>query len=161
MATGLVTVAGAPGTARVYNGSTAPVQLYPDLIGYYLAPGGKISGTVTDAADSGAVSGVHVEAFRDVYEPDAGEAHWEVWATTTTATDGGYTLPALTVAGYAVCFDTAPATGPGGVTGYVHECYHNVPWDSGNTSGSSLNPPGTLLPIGTGSAVVANQTLSR
>jgi hypothetical protein len=161
VASGLVTVAGAPGDGRVFNGSTAPVKLYPDLIGYYLAAGGTISGTVTDAASGGGVSGVHVEAFRDVYEPDAGEAHWEGWAATTTATDGSYTLPPLTVAGYAVCFDTATAVGPGGVTGYVHECYHDVPWSPVDTSGSSINPPGQVLQIVPGSALVANQALTR
>ncbi|HJQ43443.1 MAG TPA: fibronectin type III domain-containing protein, partial [Jatrophihabitantaceae bacterium] len=77
-----------------------------------------ISGTVTDA--SGPVAGVNVQVY---------DASGAPVAAAVTAANGGYTVTALTAGTYHVCFfaDSAVGSSP---TGYLSECYDNLPPDS-------------------------------
>ena len=82
---------------------------------------GSISGRVSDQAN-GSLAGVHVsviDAFTSV-----------VTTQVDTAADGTYTAAALPPSSYVVCFFADQATGGASTTGYLDECWDNVPaWD--------------------------------
>ncbi|MFC6705026.1 beta strand repeat-containing protein [Flexivirga alba] len=82
------------------------------------APG--ITGTVTAASGGAGLSGVWVYAF-DSSGNDIGQ--------TTTGSSGTYAITDLPAGNYTVCFDSSNASGGSSVTGYLSQCYQNVPWD--------------------------------
>ena len=84
-----------------------------------LATGGEITGTVTDASNTGLAS---VKA--DLYT-----ANGSLVRSTTTAANGSYTVSGVAAGNYFVCFDASSATGGSSATGYLDQCYNGVSWD--------------------------------
>ena len=99
-----------------------------------LAPGGAISGTVTEAGGTTQHGLANVSV--SVYSPSTGK-----YANSTTAADGTYTAPGLEAAtDYQVCFYASGATGGSSdATGYLDQCYDNQP-----TTGTPTPVPVTL-----------------
>ena len=87
-----------------------------------------ISGTVTAAADSGALADVTV----DVYGSGS-----RLIGQATTDSSGAYTVGGLSAGSETVCFDASGASGSS-TTGYQSQCYNGVAWD-----GSATLPTGT------------------
>jgi Carboxypeptidase regulatory-like domain len=94
---------------------------------------GGVSGTVTAAAGGGRLSGVRVWAYTG-RGGDAGSA--------VTGADGTYRVTGLAppAPGYRVCFDASDATGGSSITGYLSQCYRNVPWAGGFTPAPGAAP---------------------
>jgi hypothetical protein len=80
-----------------------------------LAPGGAISGVITDAA--GPVAAVHVYAS----EQGGGD-----FASTESGPDGTYALIGLETGTYTVCFDVSHSSGSS-TSGYFDQCYDGAP----------------------------------
>ena len=102
-----------------------------------LSAGGAVSGTVTDA-------GAHPLGGVTVAVVTAGGS--EV-GSSTTATDGTYTVTGLPAGSYDVCFDGSSATGGSSTTGYLDQCYHDVAWDGNYSDITGM----TTVPVTTGS----------
>ena len=92
-----------------------------------LHPGGTITGTVTDDADTPKpLGGVDVYLYT---------SSGDYLTYATTSSDGSYSFTGLLPApsaGYRVCFDGRDATGS--VGGYVPECWDNQTWHVGQLS---------------------------
>jgi alpha-tubulin suppressor-like RCC1 family protein len=101
-----------------------------------LAPGGAISGTVTDAG------GTHHSLANVVVQVSSESTG--VHAGVSTAADGSYSVPGFPAGGaYRVCFQASGATGGSSdAYGYVDQCWQNQP-----TSGTA-----TLVAVTVGSA---------
>jgi hypothetical protein len=109
-----------------------------------LATGGAISGTVTAAVGGADLDMVTVDLF---------DSNGGFVSTTTTSVAGAYTLTGLTPsgAGYSVCFDAKTATGGSSATGYINQCYNNVPWTI-----AGIPPQGTtLVPVSAGATAAS------
>ena len=100
-----------------------------------------ISGAVTSASTGTGIRAVDVEVLNGAGDFVAG---------TSTRTDGTYRVEGLqpSAAGYSVCFGTSGARGGGSTTGYLQECYDDVPW-----SGYDLPSGVTLVPVAAGATV--------
>jgi Carboxypeptidase regulatory-like domain len=116
-----------------YNGSDGPARFTIDSFGYYIrSPGvGAVAGRVTDSSSHDGVAGVRVVSFAKV-DPDSQDPQrdWSYAASTVTASDGSYQIPALW-AGYQywICFDTRLTPAPPSYT-YSGQCWSNKPWPS-------------------------------
>jgi len=102
---------------------------------------GGISGTVTAVAGGARLSGVHVEVFYDISDDS------ELEGSAVTGSDGSYKVTGLVPLppGYRVCFDASDARGGSSGTGYLSQCYWNVPWDE-----ESQAPGATPVPVSAG-----------
>lgn len=111
--------AGANGAVRVYNGSSAPIDLIADVAGIYLdGTTGVVAGTVTDSGGH-PVSGVRVFLAPPGGGGQAGFAR--------TAADGRYQVFGVTPGQYQVCYYVSDAThGGDSQTGYLNQCYDGV-----------------------------------
>jgi hypothetical protein len=88
----------------------------------YLSVAGAISGRVTDPSGAG-IGNVRVY----IASP------WYAYYRTTSSADGRYTITGLPADSYQICFDAGHATGAAS-TGYLSECYDNLPaWWHGGT----------------------------
>ncbi|MFC6705027.1 beta strand repeat-containing protein [Flexivirga alba] len=98
-----------------------------------LSAAGGISGTVTDAAGGADLTDVTV----NVYDGSGN-------AVSSASTDGAgtYTAGGIPAGSYTVCFTPASDSGGSSATGYVPQCYKNVPWD-----GSSSDLPSGTTPV--------------
>jgi IPT/TIG domain/Carboxypeptidase regulatory-like domain len=132
---------------QCYSGQTAlgggdPVAVVAGLttsgIDAAMVPGGAIAGTVTQAGTGAPLEMVHVSVAL-TSDPTA-----DVFGT-TTLTDGTYNLIA-TPGTYRVCFDGTGATGgSSGGSGYVPQCYDNVPL-GGTTTPVTITDVGATTP---------------
>jgi IPT/TIG domain/Carboxypeptidase regulatory-like domain len=132
---------------QCYSGQTAlgggdPVAVVAGLttsgIDAAMVPGGAIAGTVTQAGTGAPLEMVHVSVAL-TSDPTA-----DVFGT-TTLTDGTYNLIA-TPGTYRVCFDGTGATGgSSGGSGYVPQCYDNVPL-GGATTPVTITAVGATTP---------------
>lgn len=128
-------------------------------VNFTLARYGSISGTVTDAAAAG-VSGANVEAHLVSGTTDGGVAR-----TTTTGSDGSYSLGTLTPGSYRVrVIPTGLANGPAwNGNGTTFATAANITVTSGGTAtGTNISLPampgglsGTVTPVIAGTTVTA------
>ena len=86
----------------------------------YLSVGGAISGRITDPSGAG---------IGDVSVYVAYPYPQHSFYSATSSADGSYTIKGLPADTYRICFDAGHATGAVS-TGYLSECYENLPsWD--------------------------------
>jgi len=127
---------GEPDDSPSATGVTVTAGATRTDVGASLATGALISGTVTDT-DGRPIGGASVEVSGT--NGDESEA--------TTAPDGAYAVTGLAAGTYDVCFDASSVTGGLSTTGYLDQCYDDVPWDAGSFD----NPPATDVAVTTGS----------
>lgn len=105
-----------------------------------LAMGGGIRGLVVE--DGGRPLGAVTVRVRSVAQG--------VDSSLTTAADGTYSLRGLTAsADYSVCFDASAAVGGSYASGYLNECFRDMP----------ATGPGTAVTVTPGGAATVNATL--
>jgi hypothetical protein len=121
--TGSTTVAVTLGALTTISAteSSAPIQL---------APGGAVSGTVTDSG-SARLAGVNVRAVSNT---------GLTVATATTGSDGTYEMSGVPAGSYAVCFDGRMITSETTPAGYTFSCADGVTLTDYNTGTPSDTP---------------------
>jgi 5-hydroxyisourate hydrolase-like protein (transthyretin family) len=108
-----------------------------------IASASAIAGKVTATSGGAGIGSV----FVSVYDAAGNQV-----GGTNTAADGNYVATNLPAGTYFVCFDASQVTSP---TGYLNECFNNVPWD-----GSTPLPPTTLaVPVAAGSRVTGKNAV--
>ena len=129
-----------PGASTVINPLAGQVTA---SVNAALVAGSRITGRVTDGASNG-VAGVAVL----VYTIANGELATNLGNAVTDAS-GNYVVSGLqpSASGYNVCLDSRQAHGGNSTTGYLGECYANLPWDDGNVG---TLPSGTAVPVAAG-----------
>jgi len=130
-------------TGGAVPSGTTPVPVvagaFASGINARLVANGAISGTVTAANGGAPLNKVTVSVLSGSTSKQA-----------TTALNGTYTVSGLppSASGYVVCLEAGVATGGTSTTGYMSECYNDVPW-----SGGFGPPPGTTkVPVTSGAA---------